>query len=512
VTVLPVRLAANSGKKGGAEVTWTHLHVTMPGGAPVAAHVETMSATITQVTLPRPLAPGERVILDGELTGRMTRIPDGATDPVQAALTAFAAGQQKADGDQYGTFACGDGICTLTEFTPEVPSFIDGHFDTAEGSGIGDATYSEPLNVLLGVVTEKNVELAVTGFEIGRVPSGKNLQRTSYAMAAAREVGIAASSNYAIDSADSAGGVRIRSLSLQADQDAGKKVLVAAKESLADFEQAFGPYPWSFLNVAAAGLVGGAGGLELPAMALVGSGFYHQSMGNMLSMLGVTGDLTVGALDFITRHEVAHQWWHAQVGSHAQIHPYIDEPLAQWSAVYSVKVNQGEMAAEKARNTQVAVNFQGMSMFGIPDGKVARPASAFSSPIEYAGIVYGKAPFFYDAAARMFGEDKVLLGLHILTEQQRFKRATPEDVWNAMLQGVGARNAALLQKLWHHWFEETHGTDDLGSLDINSIAASAGIPLDALGGNIKLDPATMKQLMKQLQGMTQGTQLPTIDP
>jgi hypothetical protein len=250
-------------------------------------------------------------------------------------------------------------------------------------------------------------------------------------------------------------------------------------------------------------------------MALVGSGFYHQNMSSMLGMLGALGvnaDLTAGALDFITRHEVAHQWWHAQVGSHSQIHPYIDEPLAQWSAVYSVKENQGEQAAEKARNTQVAVNFQGMGMFGIPDGKVARPASAFSSPIEYAGIVYGKAPFFYEAAAKMFGEDKVLTGLHILTERERFKRATPEDVWNALLDGVGAKNAALLQKLWHHWFEETHGAQDLGQLDIASIAAASGIPMDAIGGNMKIDPATMKSLLKQLQGMTQGMQTPTVDP
>jgi hypothetical protein len=509
VSVLPVRLAANSSSKKGPEVTWTHLRVTMPGDAAVDARVAKASTTILNVTLPKPLAPDARVVLDGELDGKMVRIRPGATDPVQASMSAImGGGAAKADGEEYGTFACGDGICTLTGFTPEVPAFIDGGFDTAEGSGIGDATFSEPLNLLLGIVTAKGVTLAVTGIEVGRVASSTHQQRTSFAMAAAREVGIVASEHFIVKSQDVAG-VRVRSIALDSDADGAATALKAAGESLTTFEGAFGSYPWSFLDIAEAALVGGAGGVELPALALDGSGFYHQG-DNLLAMLGgmgANGDGMFGSvLDFITRHEVAHQWWHAQVGSHAQIHPYIDEPLAQWSALYSVERNQGPEAAETARATQVAVNFQALSMLGYHDGKVARPAGEFSSPVEYAGIVYGKAPLFYDAACKAFGEDKVVAGLRILNEHMRFKRATPDDVWSALVTGAGPKNAPLLQQMWRRWFLEAHGAEDLGGLDFSKFGAMAGIPPELLSGagNMKLDPATTRQLLEQLKEMMNG--------
>jgi hypothetical protein len=503
VSELPIRLSANGESKRGPQVKWTQLRATMPNGEAAPATSKRVSTTIMMVTLPRPLAPNERVILDGHLDGKMPKLAAGSSDPMQASMSAFSS-TKKADGEQYGTFACGDGICTLTGFTPEVPTFMDGAFDIAEGSGIGDATFSEPQNMLLGIVVDKRVVLAVSGLEVGRVPQGDKL-RLSYAMAAAREIGIVASDHFKVQTKE-LDGVRVRSIALDADDKSSTAVLNAAYESLSTFDQAFGPYPWAFLDVAESSLVGGAGGVELPGLALDGAGFYRPA-GGMLAMMDGDNQLFAIVLDFITRHEVAHQWWHAQVGSHAQLHPYIDEPLAQWSAMYSVRVSQGQAAADRVRTSQVAVNFQALSMLGIPDGKVARPASAFASPLEYAGIVYGKAPLFYEDAAKTFGEAKILAGLRYLVEQKSLRRATPDDVWAALVHGTGQKEAALMQRLWRHWFEELHGEEDLGPLDLAGVASamqlpglSGGLP----GGASSIDPATLHQVMKQLQEMMKG--------
>ena len=101
-------------------------------------------------------------------------------------------GRAKATADQYGTFACGEKICTLTSFTPDVPEWSDGEFDTALGSGIGDWPGGDPQNVLLDVTTDTEVQVTATGLNIGRTPAPGLRQKTRFVMAATREIGLVA--------------------------------------------------------------------------------------------------------------------------------------------------------------------------------------------------------------------------------------------------------------------------------------------------------------------------------
>jgi hypothetical protein len=502
VSVLPIRLAANGDKEDGPLLTYTHLRVAVGNSESVPVDARKVSTSLLQVTLPHPVAPGDRVVIDGKLDGRMALLSEGATDPVQASMGAVLGAKSKATGDQYGTFACGDDICSMTLFAPEVPAFVDGAFDTAEGSGIGDWPYADPANLILDVVANLEVKLAATGIETASVSAPHLQQHTTFAMAATREVGLVAAEGF-VSQTQTVDGVRVRSWSVTADKSGGKRALKAATQSIRTFDEVLGPYPWSFLNVCESALVGGAGGDELPGLTLNGSAFYRPASG-LLSMLGGGGgDGLFGTmLDFITRHEVAHEWWFAQVGSHPQLHPYIDEPLAQWSALYSVRVNQGAEAAEAAKTTQIAMNFQALPMMGFQDGKAARPAGQFASPVEYAGIVYGKAPLFFEAAAKEFGEGRILAALRTFVEQRRFKRAVPGDERAALEGAVGSANVPAMRALWRHWFEEEHGHEDLGDLNMGALTSQMGLPQDALGGlggASTLDPAAIKDAMKQLQ-------------
>lgn len=491
---LPLRVSGNEGARRGAElIRLTAVEVEGARGRLATAETTRVSPTITRVKLPSALAPGKRVALHVRFEGTLPLLPDHRLDAMQSSLSAILGGGAPEESSQYGTFACGGRICTLTGFLPEVPAFIEGRFDEAGGSGIGDATYSEPMNVLLSVVTDAGWKVAATGLEVGRVPEGEGLRRYTFALAAGREVGVIASPEFETREAQ-VRGITVRSFSRPGTTGAGQAALDAARGGLEVFDETLGKYPWTVLTVAESALTGGAGGLELPTLALVASNLYHPSGLPMPfdPMTGVRGDL----LDFVTLHEVAHQWWHAQVGSHAQLHPYVDEPLAQYSALVATGRLRGAEARQRARALQVALNFQALGMFGQPDGPVARPAGKFASQIEYAGLVYGKAPLFYEAVADLVGEKVLLATLRRFVEKNRFQRVTPEALKGALVAGAGA-NGPRVSRLWQRWFLERHGKEDVGELNLQTLLQLSGIDAGAAAG--LLGGADAEAIMPQLE-------------
>lgn len=506
---LVYRLTANASEAGEPFVHWQELRVAVGGGEPVPVETERLSATAWKVPLPRPAQPGERVVLQGRLLGKLARVEAGAADPAAAGLSALFSPKKKEPAEEepgYGTFACGLGICTAIGFVPEVPAFLDGDFDVAVTSGIGDPAYSEPMNVLLSVVADARQVIAAGGVETGRMAAPEGRRRVTYALAAAREAGFVASEHFVVDETTVAG-VRLRSYSLKKHRPAGKRALKAAAGSLPVFDRAFGAYPWATLDVVESALVGGAGGVELPALTLAASGFYGATPAPLLS-LDPAGALWPDLLAFIVRHEVAHQWWHAQVGSHPRLHPYVDEPLSQWAALLATERVEGPEAAARMREMQVAMNFRALGMFGLADGPVARPADEFDDQVEYAGLVYGKAPLFYEALREEIGEKKLLEALRWVVRTYRFRRVTPDELRDALV-AAGADKGPRVAALWERWFHGTHGEEDVGGFGLGGIFESfSGTELpeelrSLLGG---VDPASLLETLRRFRELMDGAE------
>ena len=195
----------------------------------------------------------------------------------------------------------------------------------------------------------------------------------------------------------------------------GARVLEAAASSLATYEKLFGRYPYVDLDVVEAPLVGGAGGVEFSGLVTVASMLYRPAlsegpMGMLAGLLGGAGhdarvkELTDSMLEFVTAHEVAHQWWPGLVGSDSRQHPFQDEALAQWSAVLHIKERYGPERAKLEADRQVLANYHTMRLLGSDDGAVDRPVDAFSGELAYAGLVYGKGPFFYRELQKALGD------------------------------------------------------------------------------------------------------------
>lgn len=459
-----VRLAANSKSSKGPSVEWNDVEASIDGGPYAEVTTEEHSPTILRIELPKALSAGKRVVLRGKLSGVLVHVADSETDLVSSA--AGSGRNQTNRSVHHGTFACSVTICTLNGFAPDIPAFEQGAFDLVESRGIGDSTYSAPSNLMLSVVVPADATVAATGIEVGRVSEQQNRRRWTYVMAGARDATVVVSSQFVVDEAI-VHRVRVRSYALERHRDAGRRALTAATGALSAFDAAFGRYPWAELTIAESALAGGAGGLESSGLVLGATGLYKADaprQAGFAAFAAFASSLQQEMLDFVIRHEVAHQWWHGVVGSHPQHHPWVDEPLAQWSALYATQIADGQGAARRARQVQVELNFHAYRMMGGEDGRVARAASAFADQQEYAALMYGKAPLFFAALSEEIGEKKMLQALRQYAVGHRFKRAPPDALQNALVKVASAKGGQV-QALWKRWFHDSRGDEDLGTVD-----------------------------------------------
>ena len=107
-----------------------------------------------------------------------------------------------------------------------------------------------------------------------------------------------------------AGGHEIRVYTETVD---GRRTADLAAEALIGLEEVFGAYPWPDLVLAEVGS-GGGFSMEYPRM------------------IHLTRDKV--ADPYVVYHEVAHQWFYAQVGNDQQAEPWLDEAFADFSARY----------------------------------------------------------------------------------------------------------------------------------------------------------------------------------
>ncbi len=301
-------------------------------------------------------------------------------------------------------------------------------------------------------------------------------------------------------------GIPVRSYYLAADRVAGLRVLDVAAHALEDFERRFGPYPYADYDVSEAAIVGGAGGVEFSGLVTAASMFYRPMTGRstgggapggaggaidglaaLMTQLGALGGMgmTEGMLEFVVAHETAHQWWHGLVGSDSRDHPYVDEALAQYSSIVYLEDRYGRARAQKDGDSNVKMNYQTMRMLGKPDVAADQPVASYTASVQYAGIIYGKAPYFYKAVRAAIGDAAFFAALRAYVTKYRFAEAPGRGLVDILAMGAEGQ----VRPLERRWLDEAHGDDDLGTLDLAQMFGGAGA--SGLGG--------LDQAMKALQ-------------
>ena len=486
----------------------------------VRCDVTAPSPSVIVLRFASPLAPGGRLRAQLSLEGTLDEIAASRTSLLaQGMESLMSMGAAEGAGD-YGLLSTASGIVSFANFYPVLARYENGAFERAEQGGVGDLGSDDLAHVTAVIDAPTGYTVATTGITTGSAAHGTRTHTTVVA-AMVRDFAAMMGRTLAVGTRR-VGDVTVRSLYLPAHRAAGERVLDIAAHALETFDRDFGAYPYTELDVVEAPLVGGAGGVEFPGLVTVASMFYQDPaqstatatqggglLGGLLGQMGGLGNIdqalsqTVPAmLEFVTAHEVAHQWWHGLVGSDSRRHPFIDESLAQWSAGYYVERRYGAERARRDTDMQVKMNYQFMRMLGNADAPVDQPASAFASPIAYAGVVYGKGPYFYNAARSLLGDNVFRCAVARYVSAWRFRTAPPDGFVRAAA-AESPPHATRLRSLAQRWFRETHGDEDLGQADLGSILGTM------TGGNV---PPEMRDAMRVLGPLLGGGNAPSSAP
>jgi len=459
VSTLPLLLHPNGPGETGASSRASLSLDSVVGGTTVARR-----PSLVEVTLDAPLSPGESTTLELAFGGELQLLRADANDLwAQAGLGAGGL----TESTDYGLLGEGDGLLTAASAYPMVAPWTGSGFATDAPTGIGDLAWGQPMHFDVQIVTPEGLR-PVTNLVDGapeRVGQGSVTRASGSGV---RDLVIVASRDWSVVERQ-VRGVTVRSWSLARDAEVGREVLDEAEQALASLDRRLVPYPYTELDVVEATLAGGAGGVEFSGLVLIAGFFYtdpsqsQSPMAAMMRQLGGSGSLDMSAFledqrAFVVAHEVAHQWSPGLVGTDSAHAPLVDEALAQYLAGTVMEEVRGEAAGRALSDKSVALNYAAFRLLGGADGPAARPVSAYASPLEYAALVYGKAPYLYRALEDQHGRAAVDRALKHSFESLAWREADVAT-WLGLLEVHGLPGAEALGQRWLH---EAHGDEDLG--------------------------------------------------
>lgn len=469
ITELPVLLHPNVSKELGAteHPAWMRL-LSVRGAGDVPLTFRSERPTLAWVKLVAAAAPGAAIELTIRYEGKLRRLGADANDMFSQALGSLGALTGAAPTD-YGLLAIGDGILTAASAFPTVAPYRDGAFDIDPPSALGDLAYNHVASFEVRTVADADLTLVTNLVDAAAARRSGDLSLTVSKGACVRDFVLVAGRDLA-RSEERVGETIVTSVYRERDAARGREALAAGAAALKTFEQRFGAYPYTELDIVEASLVGGAGGVEFSALVLVAGMLYRPLDASTSPLAGMLKAMSPGAgsafgqldtmLEFTVQHEVAHQYFAGIVGNDARRHPSLDEPLAQYAAGLAYADRHGQEAADRAMSANVLLNYAAYRMLGGVDRPVLRPTRAYRSSLEYAALVYGKAPYLYVALSKALGARVLDDAIHKAVDRHKFQLVTTEQWIAALEQQLGTE--AGVRPTFERWLEQTHGDEDLG--------------------------------------------------
>ncbi|MGC9529471.1 MAG: M1 family metallopeptidase [Candidatus Bipolaricaulaceae bacterium] len=356
------------------------------------------------VTFPVELAAGQTFSLAVDFRGRV---------PV------FAASQG------YGTFARSAGAVVLAQAYPMLAPWRGGWIAWPNYRW-GDAVVAEVADYSATFTFPPDWAVVSGGVECTRGPGRAEVRGESL-----RELVVILLRGYET-SIQTVGQIQVRSFYLPAHRVPGQAALQVTAEALQIYQERLGPYPFPQLDVVEVPLQEAAG-VEYPGLILAGEEYYERYPRDDLFF------------PMIFAHEVAHQWWYAQVGNDQVAEPWLDEALATYTSGLYFQT-QGRLASLVAYWED-----------GYRRGTRRAPATNVSSPVwafgphgaGYSGVVYsGGALFLHQLRGRM-GDEAFWLALRRYLSAFRWDMAQAQD----FLSILAAESPAPIDELVARWLE-----------------------------------------------------------
>lgn len=337
----------------------------------------------------------------------------------------------------YRVFGQANGVLSLPNAYPMIPPRDEAGWRVEEAPAWGDIVFSEAALYRARIRTPAGQVIVATGVCAPSPDSGGESptpqQDVTCVAGPARDFALHLSDQFErtqttlLSRGES---ITVSSYYLPSARMGATRALIYAAEAARAFERRFGPYPFKELKVFMSPTT--AGGIEYPMLAGVTDALY---------------DITGGYFEWVTAHEVAHQWWYALVGSDPIREAWLDEALTQYATSLYIEDRYGLSAAQAERERYFTRRYENDARRVNRDDRVGQPTGAFDRRA-YGPLVYGKGPLFFQAVRDAAGDARFNAWLRAYFNRHRYGIATAEDLLRAA-DDVGIGPAA--RRAYQQW-------------------------------------------------------------
>lgn len=256
----------------------------------------TLEGTVLKVALSQPLAPEATTTVTIEYALDLPPIPpqaDGAT----------------------GTLGWSARQVNLGDWFPAVSAYRAGWLaERNPPHVVGETTAPEAVDL--------NIDLAINNAPAGlkiiaSAPAKEINQHYRFSLNGARSFALSLSTEFELAQAATPSGVLVQSAYFHEHAAAGKAALQIAAAAVELYAARYGPYQYRQLAIVEADFFDG---MEYSGFYFLGGDYYASYDGTPRNYFTA-----------IAAHEVAHQWWYAQVGNDQAREPWLDESLCIYS-------------------------------------------------------------------------------------------------------------------------------------------------------------------------------------
>jgi hypothetical protein len=361
------------------------LHFTAPDDGNQQDH------TVVEITLPRPLAPGDSVTFNLTFHDQF---------PLSVARNGY-----KRD------FLMGG------QWYPKLGVFWHGAWNCHQYHATTEF-FSDFATFNVHLTLPKRFVVGASGVPTGDTLNADGTRTLGFLAEDVGDFAFAASPNFVITDGtfmSSMGPVKIHVLALKANgPKAGQRYLDVLEKSMQQFDMRYGPYPYKILTLIDPEPGSETGGMEYPTL--------------------ITGDTSWFEPTHITEltaeHEFGHQYWYGMVATNEFEEAWLDEGINSYTEV-------AVMASLYGRDTSVLdkpwvnasdAELQRMEYLGARDfDPVTRAAWKFRDANSYGGVTYGKTATLLATLEGIVGKETMDDAMRTYFMRYRFSHPTTED-------------------------------------------------------------------------------------
>jgi hypothetical protein len=196
-----------------------------------------------------------------------------------------------------------------------------------------------------------------------------------------------------------------------------ERTLQVLRRALPHYGARYGSYPYPDLTVVhPPERAESAGGMEYPMLITTG-GAWHESYWSR-------------AVEYVTVHELGHQWFYGLLASNEPRWPFLDEGLNSYAESVALREFFGTTAS--ATPLGIPLSGEALRRFVLVASPhtlpIALPATAYPSSREVGAVVYQRTALLFQTLANVYGEAEIAGALRRYALRYRFGHPTPEDL------------------------------------------------------------------------------------